>query len=94
MGTIQKIQRMTSKGQITLPIAWRRRMGTSSIIVRPRGDILEISSLHTPDEEDDAWVTIFDAVRDNNGKGLPVEKMITILKKSVGAKKERHGRIR
>ncbi|MFA5744966.1 MAG: AbrB/MazE/SpoVT family DNA-binding domain-containing protein [Candidatus Paceibacterota bacterium] len=87
METAQKIQRVTSKGQITLPISWRRRMGTHSIVVRPRGDILEISSLRTPDEEDEAWVTIFDAIRDNNGKGIPVDKMIAALKKSIPAKK-------
>jgi len=81
METVQKIQRVTSKGQITLPISWRRRMGTHSIVVRPRGDILEISSLRTPDEEDEAWVTVFDAVRDNKGKGIKATDLIKILKK-------------
>lgn len=81
METTQRIQRVTSKGQITLPIAWRRRMGTHSIAVRPRGDILEISSLRTPDEEDAAWVTVFDAVRDNKGKGIPATEFIRVLKK-------------
>jgi len=94
METVQKIQKVTSKGQITLPIAWRRRMGTSSILVRPKGDILEISSLRTPNEEDEAWVTVFDAMRDNDGKGIPIEKIISALKKSVRAKRERHGRTR
>lgn len=87
METVQKIQRVTSKGQITLPIAWRRRMGTNSIVVRAKGDVLEISSLRTPDEEDEAWVTLFDAIRDNKGKGIPVEKMISILEKSIDVKK-------
>ncbi|MDO8561221.1 MAG: AbrB/MazE/SpoVT family DNA-binding domain-containing protein [bacterium] len=87
MITTQKIQRVTSKGQITLPISWRRRMGTNSILVRHKGDTLEISSLRTPDEEDEAWVTLFDAVRDNKGKGIPVEKMMATLKKSIRGKK-------
>lgn len=84
METAQRIQRVTSKGQITLPIAWRRRMGANSIVVHTKGDVLEIVSMRTPDEEDEAWVTLFDAVRDNKGKGIPVNKMITVLKKSVG----------
>lgn len=81
METLSKIQRVTSKGQITLPIAWRRRMGTDSIVVRTKGDVLEISSLRTPDEEDEAWITVFDAVRDNNGKGILATDLMKILKK-------------
>ena len=81
METVQKIQRVTSKGQITLPIAWRRRMGTNSIVVRAKGDVLEISSLRTPDEEDEAWITLFDAMRDNNGKGIKATDLIKVLKK-------------
>jgi bifunctional DNA-binding transcriptional regulator/antitoxin component of YhaV-PrlF toxin-antitoxin module len=81
METTQRVQRVTSKGQITLPIAWRRRMGARSIIVRPRGDMLEISPARTPDEEDAAWVTVFDAMRDNNGKGIKATDLIKILKK-------------
>ena len=81
METAQKIQRVTTKGQITLPIAWRRRMGTNSIVVRTKGDVLEISSLRTPDEEDEAWVTLFDAIRDNNGKGIKATDLIKVLKK-------------
>lgn len=90
----EKIQRVTSKGQITLPIAWRRRMGNATtIVVRTKNDVLEISPLRTEDERDAEWVTLFDAVRDNNGKGIPVDKMIAVLKKSL-RKKEKHGRAR
>jgi bifunctional DNA-binding transcriptional regulator/antitoxin component of YhaV-PrlF toxin-antitoxin module len=94
MATIEKIQRITSKGQITLPIAWRRRMGTSSIVVRAKGETLEISPLRTLDDEDAQWVTIFDAVRDNEGKGIPVSKLIATLEKIDGVKKKPHGRTR
>lgn len=87
METTQRIQKITSKGQITLPVAWRRRIGAHSIVVCPKGDLLEISPLLTPDEEDEGWITVFDAVRDNGGKGLRVEKVISVLKKSVGTKK-------
>ncbi len=94
MATTEKIQRITSKGQITLPIAWRRRMGTNSIVVRAKGDMLEISPLRTLDDEDEHWVTVFDAVRDNKGKGIPVSKLIATLEKIDGVKKKSHGRTR
>ena len=79
--TKPRIQRITSKGQITLPIAWRRKMGTSTIVVRAKGDMLEISPLRTLDDEDEQWVTIFDAVRDNKGKGIPAKEISRILRK-------------
>lgn len=81
MATIDKIQRITSKGQITLPIAWRRRTGSSSIVVRAKGEMLEISPLRTQDEEDENWVTIFDAVRDNKGKGVSAKDFSKLLRK-------------
>ena len=90
----EKIQRVTSKGQITLPISWRRKMGNrSTIVVRTKGDVLEITPLRTEDERDEEWVTLFDAVRDNNGKGMPVEEMIAALEKSV-TKDKKYGRTR
>lgn len=92
MATLEKIQKITSKGQITLPIAWRRQMGASTIVVRAKGETLEISPLRTPDEEDEHWVTVFDAMRDNKGKGIPLERMIATLKKFDGTKKKRNGR--
>ena len=94
MATTEKIQRITSKGQITLPIAWRRKMGTSTIVVRAKGETLEISPLRTLDDEDAQWVTLFDAVRDNGGKGIPVSKLIATLEKIDGVKKKPHGRTR
>ena len=94
MTTAEKIQRVTSKGQITLPISWRRKMGNAStIVVRTKGDTLEITPLKTEDERDEEWVTLFDAVRDNGGKGMPADEMIALLKKNI-AKKEKHGRTR
>lgn len=89
----EKIQRVTSKGQITLPISWRRKMGnTSTIVVRTNGDTLEITPLRTEDERDEEWVTLFDAVRDNNGKGIPAQELISALEKKLSKKK--HGRTR
>ena len=90
----EKIQRVTSKGQITLPISWRRKNGNAStIIVRTKGDTLEITPLRTEDERDEEWVTLFDAVRDNKGNGIPAQELIVALEKSLGKKKQ-HGRTR
>lgn len=90
----EKIQRVTERGQITLPASWRRKAGVgASIIVKEKNGVLEISPLHTEDERDEQWVTIFDAVRDNGGKGIPVDKIITTLKRITRAKNP-HGRPR
>lgn len=78
----EKIQRVTSKGQITLPIAWRRKMGNATTItVEMRDDSLIISPLRTEDERDEEWVTLFDAVRDNNGKGVPAKKLAQMIRR-------------
>ena len=80
MTIAEKIQRVTSKGQITLPISWRRKMGNAStIVVRTKGDTLEITPLYTEDKRDEEWVTIFDAMRDNKGKGIPAEKLAKMI---------------
>ena len=84
MKTTEKIQRVTSKGQITLPVSWRRKVGNvQTVIVSTHDDVLRITPLRTEDERDEEWVTLFDAIRDNQGKGIPVEKMIRALKKDV-----------
>ena len=78
----EKVQRVTSKGQITLPIAWRRKMGNATtILVETKDDSLIISPLRTEDERDAEWVTLFDAVRDNNGKGIPAKKFAQMIRR-------------
>ncbi len=78
----EKIQHVTSKGQITLPISWRRKMGkTNAIMVRTKGDTLEITPLRTEDERDEEWVTLFDAVRDNKGKGIPAKDFAKMIRR-------------
>ena len=79
--THEKIQRVTERGQITLPASWRRKAGVgTSIVVKEKGGILEISPLHTEDERDEEWITIFDAMRDNRGKGIPAKKFAEIIR--------------
>lgn len=82
MLTTQKIQKITSKGQITLPIRWRRETGASAILVQAKGNKLEIvpariTSVRGQEKE----YTVFDAIRDNKGKGIKAEDLVKILKK-------------
>ncbi len=74
-----RLQKITSKGQITLPVAWRTRMGTNAILVAEEGDSLRISPARF--EQDEKEYTVFDAIRDNNGKGVPADDIVRILKK-------------
>jgi len=87
MKTTEKIQRITERGQITLPISWRKKAGVRSILVREHGDGLEIVPFRTQDERDEEWVTLFDAVRDNKGKGVPADTLIASLEKTLKKKK-------
>jgi bifunctional DNA-binding transcriptional regulator/antitoxin component of YhaV-PrlF toxin-antitoxin module len=92
-----KVQRITSKGQITLPIAWRRKVKTDMIMVREMNGGIHISparsfKMTSGDRDDD--IIIFNADRDNNGVWMPAEEMIARLKKldRMSSKKVRgHG---
>ncbi|GEM_PF-305172 len=81
METLHKIQYLTSKGQITLPVAWRKRVQTDAVMVRqtPRNTI-EISAAAFKDDHETGWVTIFSANRDNNGVGLTADEILSVLR--------------
>lgn len=81
--TKERIQRVTSKGQITLPISWRRRYKVDNISVRDKGTSIEIRPVKIMFPIEDGEDVVFDAVRDNNGKGVPIEKFIKALEKSI-----------
>jgi bifunctional DNA-binding transcriptional regulator/antitoxin component of YhaV-PrlF toxin-antitoxin module len=76
------IQRATSRGQITLPAWWRKQFDTNNYLLRLRERIIEIQPVDVQElcEEE----IIFDADRDNNGKGLPPEAFIKALKRIDG----------
>ena len=76
---IERVQKVTSKGQITLPSAWRKTVGTDNVVVRARGRVLTVQPAHF--EEDDNETIIFSAKRDNGGKGIPISEFIRILEK-------------
>ncbi len=48
MKSIEKVQNITSKGQITLPIEWRRHVAARQIILRSRGEKIEILPAKLP----------------------------------------------
>jgi len=74
MKTIEKIQKMTERGQITLPASWRKEVKTDTIYLRADGNSIEISPVYKE-------YTVFDAIRDNKGKGLKASDLVKILKK-------------
>lgn len=80
----KKVVKSTSKGQITLPKTWRSQFDTDTFILDVRGERLIITALDLTEEEEfeeKGEEVLWDAKRDNNGKGIPVEEMIRILEK-------------
>lgn len=80
MNTIVKA---TTRGQVTLPAKWRRSVKTDRFLMTEKDETLLIRPLQMEELNEDNWETIFDAQRDNRGKGVPIEKMIKALKKSL-----------
>lgn len=78
--TAEKVQKITSKGQITLPVLWRNKFKTNQILLKTRGNVIEISPVNL-DALKLAEYTVFDAIRDNKGKGLKATDILKILKK-------------
>lgn len=70
----------TSKGQITIPKEWRKKFPTSNFLIKPGETKLEIIPVYIDEltKED----IIFDAERDNQGKGVSPEELITLMRKA------------
>jgi len=75
----RKIAKSTERGQITLPKEWRDHFPTNNFIVEMHEDKIIITplNLQTPDTEE----ILFDADRDNNGKGISPDTIIRMIKK-------------
>jgi bifunctional DNA-binding transcriptional regulator/antitoxin component of YhaV-PrlF toxin-antitoxin module len=71
-----KIQKISSKGQVTLPASWRKSIKTDHIKVSVSGDKLVIQPARF---DESGEYTVFDAIRDNKGKGLKVKDLQSIL---------------
>jgi bifunctional DNA-binding transcriptional regulator/antitoxin component of YhaV-PrlF toxin-antitoxin module len=78
MKTATRIQKVTSKGQITLPASWRARTKADTITVKIMGDTVEISPARLQERGE---YTVFDAIRDNKGKGIKAADLAGILRK-------------
>jgi len=83
MQTIQKIQKVTERGQITLPVAWRKKTQAGYVEVESKGNSIVISPIHHKRGGDFEY-TVFDALRDNKGSGLKASELQKILKKING----------
>ena len=64
-------------GQITLPKKWRSRFSGDNFIAEIKNDRIIIKPLDVNNEK---WVSVFDSVSDNNGKGVSIDDMISKLK--------------
>ncbi len=73
-----KVAKCTSRGQITLPKQWRKNFDTDNFLLEMKGNKLTIKPIHI--QELGAEEVIFDADRDNDGKGIKIEEMIDTLK--------------
>ncbi len=62
------IQKATSRGQITLPSAWRKKFNTNQFLVETQDFCLKIAPIDPDDLEE--YEVVFDAKRDNGGKGI------------------------
>ena len=78
MKTLEKIVNLSEKGQITLPMSWRSKIGTNIVRVSVGdGYILNITPVNTKQDKETGWVSIFDS-----GEKRPsIDEMINFLKK-------------
>ena len=74
-----KILKSTIRGQITLPKQWRSNLSTDMYLAEMDGDKLVITPLHMSQIAQEE--VLFDADRDNGGKGVSPDEIIKALKK-------------
>jgi len=75
------IVKATTKGQITIPIAWRKRFDTDRFVIAVKDSHLEITPLDLDKVRHVNEYTVFDAIRDNGGKGVKAKDFLKKLKK-------------
>jgi len=76
---MKTILKATSKGQITLPAKWRKNFSTNNFVAKEIGGVLEIRPIDI--EKMESEYTVFDAIRDNKGKGIKAVDLVEILKR-------------
>lgn len=72
------VQKTTSKGQITLPKIWRGQFKTNHFVLESVNDTMVIRPIFL--DNPDNYGVIFNADRDNNGKGISANKLLKIIK--------------
>lgn len=77
------IVKATIKGQITLPVSWRRNFATNRYIITDKGNKLEVKPLNLKDLERANEYTVFDAICDNRGKGIKAKDLVKALKRTI-----------
>jgi bifunctional DNA-binding transcriptional regulator/antitoxin component of YhaV-PrlF toxin-antitoxin module len=77
------IVKSTSKGQITLPAKWRKNFSTNNFVIQEKGDFLEIKPLILEENKENSEYTVFDAIRDNEGRGIKAKDLLKIIKKTI-----------
>lgn len=75
---METISKITSKGQITLPATWRKEYSTGQVLIKEKDGTLEVTPLHINSSKE---YTVFDAIRDNRGKGINAKDLVKLLKK-------------
>lgn len=73
----RKIIKSTERGQITLPKQWRAHFMTDNFLMEMHEDRLVITPFALDEDEE----VLFDADRDNEGKGVSPDEIIATLKK-------------
>jgi AbrB family looped-hinge helix DNA binding protein len=78
------ILKTTSKGQITIPASWRKKFNTNQFTAVMKEDKLEIKPLILEKEKEEVKeFTVFDAIRDNKGRGIKAKDLVSIIRKTV-----------
>lgn len=74
-----KVIKSTERGQITLPQKWRTNFKTDNYLIEMHDDRLVITPfiIEKPTKDE----VLFDADRDNGGKGVSADDIIKALKK-------------
>lgn len=74
----------TTRGQITLPARWRKNFSTDQYLLKEKEGTLEISPVNIKAlEKKIGEYTVFDAIRDNEGRGITAKDLVRMLKKSL-----------
>lgn len=78
-----KVVKSTSKGQITLPMQWRAQFNTENYLLKMDEKQIVIKPAYIEKfEVGELEEVVFDVQEDNGGKGISVDEMIKLLKKT------------